>query len=168
MSRSPDRTWRQRGPAKPGRGRSAQAPAAPARAGGAAGRGASVTTDLSLPQQASDRWGQSPRPRAALGQPVCRVRRAERDAGHGPEALHRCAEPVADGLPERSSGAAASPAGRAAKRRVAGEASSLDRRGFAATADGRLRPPATVQLHITDYITEQDRRRLYARCGQHE
>lgn len=76
--------------------------------------------------------------------------------------------PATSLVPERSLGTAASPVGRAAKRSVAGRASSPDRRGFAATADGRSRPPATVQLHITSYITEQRQRRVYTRCSQSE
>ena len=82
------------------------------RAGGAAGRRASANADLSLPQQALDRWGRSPRPRRSFG--CARATRlqgvpSEGDGtGRRPAVTQSVAKPVADGLPERSSGAAAS------------------------------------------------------------
>ena len=131
------------------------------RAGGAAGRRASASADLSLPQQALDRWGRSPRPRRSLS--CARATRLQGVAsagdgtGQSPGATQSGAKPVADGLPERSSGAAASPQGAQRSGAVAGLASSQARCGSAALADGRLRPPASVRPHITSYIANHMR-----------
>jgi len=98
-----------KGPAKPGRWRPALSPR-----GHAEGRGSRQPWSVHArgPQlaPASDRLvGAKPPPPSALGQPVPRVQMSTGEyAGQRPEVPQCGDEPVGDGLPERSAGAAAS------------------------------------------------------------